>query len=123
MPFRMALLVDPRENLLFLNSGADQVLAISSQGRVVRETAWIEDLDPGAANSIRRVVDAFARECLALKTDTLVFSQRSQPGSLSREDKIVFIYHCAVSNSSQCDDYRIPLRTPDSDLPPSRSTF
>src|SRR5580692_2610529 len=34
-----ALTVDPTENLLFLNSGADRVLAISSDGRVVRDTA------------------------------------------------------------------------------------
>jgi hypothetical protein len=41
------LAVDPKENLLFLNSGADRVLAISSQGRVVRDTGWIEGLNPG----------------------------------------------------------------------------
>jgi hypothetical protein len=41
------LAVDPKENLLFLNSGADRVLAISSQGRVVRETGRIEGLNPG----------------------------------------------------------------------------
>jgi hypothetical protein len=38
--------VDPMENLLFLNSGADRVLAISSDGRVVRDTGRIEDLNP-----------------------------------------------------------------------------
>jgi hypothetical protein len=41
------LAVDPKENLLFLNSGADRVLAISSQGRVVRDTGRIEGLNPG----------------------------------------------------------------------------
>src|SRR5580700_3305860 len=44
------LAVDPNEHLLFLNSGADRVLAISSQGRVVRDTGWIEGLNPGGAN-------------------------------------------------------------------------
>src|SRR5271169_3816026 len=39
--------VDPMENLLFLNSGADRVLAISSDGRVVRDTGRIEGLNPG----------------------------------------------------------------------------
>jgi len=41
------LAVDPRENLLFLNSGADRVLAISLDGRVVRDTGRIEGLNPG----------------------------------------------------------------------------
>ena len=44
------LAVDPNENLLFLNSGADRVLAISAQGRVVRDTGWIEGLNPGGGN-------------------------------------------------------------------------
>lgn len=41
------LAIDPKENLLFLNSGADRVVAISSQGRVVRDTGRIEGLNPG----------------------------------------------------------------------------
>jgi hypothetical protein len=41
------LAVDPKENLLFLNSGTDRVLAITSQGRVVRDTGRIEGLNPG----------------------------------------------------------------------------
>jgi hypothetical protein len=41
------LAVNPKENLLFLNSGADRVLAISPQGRVVRDTGRIEGLNPG----------------------------------------------------------------------------
>src|SRR5260370_35157817 len=40
------LAVDPMENLLFLNSGADRVLAISSDGRVVRDTGRIDGLNP-----------------------------------------------------------------------------
>jgi hypothetical protein len=44
------LAIDPKENLLFLNSGADRVLAISSHGRVVRDTGWIEGLNPGGGN-------------------------------------------------------------------------
>ena len=43
------LAVDPKENLLFLNSGTDQVLAISSEGRVVRDTGRIEGLNPGGS--------------------------------------------------------------------------
>jgi hypothetical protein len=45
-----ALAVDPKENLLFLNSGADRVLAISSHGRIVRDTGRIEGLNPGGGN-------------------------------------------------------------------------
>jgi hypothetical protein len=41
------LAVDPKENLLFLNSGTDRVLAISSEGQVVRDTGRIEGLNPG----------------------------------------------------------------------------
>jgi hypothetical protein len=41
------LAVDPKENLLFLNSGADRVLAISPDGRIVRDTGRIEGLNPG----------------------------------------------------------------------------
>ena len=44
------LAIDPKENLLFLNSGADRVLAISSHGRVVRDTGRIEGLNPGGGN-------------------------------------------------------------------------
>src|SRR5690242_2759432 len=44
------LAVDPKENLLFLNSGADRVLAISSDERVVRDTGRIEGLNPGGGN-------------------------------------------------------------------------
>ncbi len=44
------LAIDPKENLLFLNSGADRVLAISSQGRVVRDTGRIEGLNPGGGS-------------------------------------------------------------------------
>jgi WD40 repeat protein len=41
------LAVDQKENLLFLNSGADRVLAISPDGRIVRDTGRIEGLNPG----------------------------------------------------------------------------
>jgi len=41
------LAVDAKQNLLFLNSGDDRVLAISPHGRVVRETGRIEGLNPG----------------------------------------------------------------------------
>jgi len=44
------LAVDPNGNLLFLNSGADRVLAISSHGHIVRDTGRIADLNPGGGN-------------------------------------------------------------------------
>ena len=44
------LAVDAKDNLLFLNSGADRVLAISPDGRVVRDTGRIEGLNPGGGN-------------------------------------------------------------------------
>jgi hypothetical protein len=44
------LAVDPKRELLFLNSGADRVLAISSDGRVVRDTGRVEGLNPGGGN-------------------------------------------------------------------------
>jgi DNA-binding beta-propeller fold protein YncE len=39
--------VDPEGELLFLNSGADRVLALDRNGRVVRDTGPIPHLDPG----------------------------------------------------------------------------
>jgi DNA-binding beta-propeller fold protein YncE len=71
-------IVDPRglavnrsEGLLFLNSGSDRVLALSSSGMVVRDTGEIEGLNPGGGNfgpdgryyvgsRTRRTVMAFA---------------------------------------------------------------
>src|SRR5579872_2258289 len=44
------LAVDPKDNLLFLNSGIDRVLAISSQRRIVRDTGRIEGLNPGGGS-------------------------------------------------------------------------
>ena len=44
------LAVDPKENLLFLNSGTDRVLAVSWDGRVVRDTGRVEGLNPGGGN-------------------------------------------------------------------------
>jgi hypothetical protein len=44
------LAVDPNEHLLFLNSGADRVVAISSRGRIVRDSGRIEGLNPGGGN-------------------------------------------------------------------------
>src|SRR5579863_9826376 len=41
------LAVDSKKDLLFLNSGADRFLAISSDSRVVRDTGRIEGLNPG----------------------------------------------------------------------------
>src|SRR6202035_4200771 len=47
---RRGLAVDSKEDLLFLNSGTNRVLAISSDGRVVRATGRIEGLNPGGGN-------------------------------------------------------------------------
>jgi hypothetical protein len=47
LSIRVALPSIQKENLLFLNSGADRVLAISSDGTVVRDTGRIEGLNPG----------------------------------------------------------------------------
>ncbi|HTB00579.1 MAG TPA: hypothetical protein VK804_08890 [Bradyrhizobium sp.] len=41
------LAVDPEGALLFLNSGADRVLALDQQGQVVRDTGTVEGLNPG----------------------------------------------------------------------------
>lgn len=37
-------------NLLFLNSGADRLLAIDAAGKVVRDTGRIAGLNPGGGN-------------------------------------------------------------------------
>jgi hypothetical protein len=47
---RRGLAVDSKADLLFLNSGTNRVLAISSDGRVVRDTGRIEGLNPGGGN-------------------------------------------------------------------------
>jgi hypothetical protein len=44
------LTVDWNEGLLFLNSGADRVLALDRDGKVVRDTGSIEGLNPGGGN-------------------------------------------------------------------------
>jgi hypothetical protein len=44
------LAVDAKERLLFLNSGADRVLALDPNGRNVRDTGSIEGLNPGGGN-------------------------------------------------------------------------
>jgi DNA-binding beta-propeller fold protein YncE len=44
------LAIDPSGGLLFLNSGSDRVLALSSDGTVVRDTGHIEGLNPGGGN-------------------------------------------------------------------------
>jgi DNA-binding beta-propeller fold protein YncE len=41
------LAVDPQEGLLFLNSGANRVLALDAEGTVVRDTGPIAGLNPG----------------------------------------------------------------------------
>src|SRR6202047_900503 len=50
-------IVDPRglgvgrgNGLLFVNSGADRILALDATGRVVRDTGPIEGLNPGGGN-------------------------------------------------------------------------
>jgi DNA-binding beta-propeller fold protein YncE len=44
------LAVDQRQKLLFLNSGADRVLALDPDGTVVRDTGPIDGLNPGGGN-------------------------------------------------------------------------
>jgi len=44
------LAIDERERLLFLNSGADRVLALDPEGEVIRDTGPIEGLNPGGGN-------------------------------------------------------------------------
>jgi hypothetical protein len=44
------LCVDQKHELLFVNSGADRVLALDRNGKVVRDTGPIEGLDPGGGN-------------------------------------------------------------------------
>ena len=50
-----ARIVDPRglgvdDDLLFLNSGSNRILALDDRGRVVRETGALQGLDPGGGN-------------------------------------------------------------------------
>jgi outer membrane protein assembly factor BamB len=42
--------VDRANGLLFVNSGADRILALDATGRVVRDTGPIEGLNPGGGN-------------------------------------------------------------------------
>jgi hypothetical protein len=44
------LAVSRDEGLLFLNSGADRVLAIDRHGKIVRDTGTIDGLNPGGGN-------------------------------------------------------------------------
>jgi DNA-binding beta-propeller fold protein YncE len=41
------LCVDPRGNLLYVNSGNDRILALDQNGGIVRDTGPIDGLDPG----------------------------------------------------------------------------
>ncbi|HEX4079183.1 MAG TPA: hypothetical protein VHX61_09965 [Rhizomicrobium sp.] len=42
--------VDRRHNLLFLNSGADRILALDRDGNIVRDSGPIQGLNPGGGN-------------------------------------------------------------------------
>jgi hypothetical protein len=42
--------LEEKEELLYLNSGADRVLALDREGKVVRDTSRIEGLNPGGGN-------------------------------------------------------------------------
>jgi DNA-binding beta-propeller fold protein YncE len=44
------LAVDPKERLLFVNSGADRVLALDRNGKVVRDSGMIDGLNAGGGN-------------------------------------------------------------------------
>src|ERR1700742_751625 len=41
---------DPNTGLLFVNSGANRVLALDARGRVVRDTGPVPGLNPGGGN-------------------------------------------------------------------------
>ena len=74
------LAVDPKEDLLFLNSGADRILAISSNGRVVRDTGRIEELNPGGG-----IFGPDGRYCVGLRSErTIVALATSLNGAVQR---------------------------------------
>jgi hypothetical protein len=83
------LAVDSNENFLFLNSGADRVLAISSHGRIVRDTGRNERLsrvdtckDEGHsdASSIKRVTSSSEGDCFvcSMKKGSLSAATKSR---------------------------------------------
>ena len=76
------LAVDEEEGLLFLNSGADRVLALDLDGKVVRDTGPIGGLNPGGGifgtdgryyvgSRVARTILAFARELNATREQVL----------------------------------------------------
>ena len=89
------LAVDPNENLLFLNSGADRMLAISSHGRIVRHTGRIEGLNPAVAISapmagISSACAASAQSPPCRPASMLPWSMSYRPGSyLFPEDSLL----------------------------------
>ena len=80
------LAVDPKENLLFLNSGADRVLAISPQELIVRDTGRSKVSIPAAALSVRMADTTLARvshaqSSLCRRVLTLTHSKYCRPRS------------------------------------------
>jgi len=77
------LAVAPKENLLFLNSGADRVLAISPQELIVRDTGRIEGLNPGGGtlgpDGRYYVGSRTARTIIALSTSLDANAQQVLP--------------------------------------------
>jgi hypothetical protein len=61
------LAVDPKEDLLFLNSWADRILAISSNGRVLRDTGRSEELNPGGG-----IFGPDGRYCVGLRGERTI---------------------------------------------------
>jgi hypothetical protein len=67
-------------NLLFLNSWADRILAISSNGRVVRDTGRSEELNPGGG-----IFGPDGRYCVGLRGErTIVALATSLNGAVER---------------------------------------
>ena len=81
------LAVDPDEGLLFLNSGADRVLALDQHGKVVRDTGTVEGLNPGAELSDRTAAITSGYE--AARTIMAFAAALDAPGELILSPGIV----------------------------------
>jgi hypothetical protein len=89
------LAVDPNENLLFLNSGADRV-AISSHGDIVRDTGCIEDLNPAVAISapmagISSACAASAQSSPCRPASMLPWNMSYRPGSYPSPEDLLLV--------------------------------
>ena len=104
------LAADPKENLLFLNSGADRVLAISSNGRVVRDTGRIEGLNPGGG-----VFGPDGRYFVGLRSErTIIALPTSLSGSkeyLLPPKVVPFLAGLLSVRMAGCSSHQEPART------------